>query len=338
MSKTPDARLESDEVAERPRREPAGPGVPSQVSRARLAGEVRREVADLRVRLSEASLRSTALEEAGLPGAAAEVAAEQRELLDGFRRRLDAAVAAAVVEREAELVLAAELARAVRETEPRRLPAALSAALAVAAVIALAVGSGESYGVAPATSGDPVGPPQSRQPLEGGAAPDPVESADAGTAGASPRGAGATVGAEASEGMSVAEPIAPPDDGLPDLVRTIELELQRGLAAVVETPAGVAELAGGDDGAALAPTDDGGPTATDEEDAAPDGQDAPAGTEPEPSGGDGVTTEDATEDTAAQDPAPSDGVAEPAPAAEPVPDDGIEPGLAEPQTRHQELG
>ena len=83
---------------------------PSSHASSRLSTEVTREVADLRVRLHEAVLRSDAFLLAGQPEAAAEVLAEQHVLLARFQDRLAEAAAAAKVEHEAEQVLAPALA------------------------------------------------------------------------------------------------------------------------------------------------------------------------------------------------------------------------------------
>ncbi|MFP5308252.1 MAG: hypothetical protein ACLGIR_01590 [Actinomycetes bacterium] len=83
---------------------------PSSHASSRLSTEVTREVADLRVRLHEAVLRSDAFLLAGQPEAAAEVLAEQHVLLARFQDRLAEAAAAAKVEHEAEQVLAPTLA------------------------------------------------------------------------------------------------------------------------------------------------------------------------------------------------------------------------------------
>ena len=85
---------------------PAVTGRPSLVASARLADAIGREVADLRVRLEEASLRSDAYREAGQTRAAAQVVDEQRALVAGFADRLGSVLAGAAVEREAEDVLA----------------------------------------------------------------------------------------------------------------------------------------------------------------------------------------------------------------------------------------
>lgn len=73
----------------------------------RLRGDVARQVADLRCRLREASLRADALLAAGYRCEAAAAVAEQRALVSGFERRLATALADVSVEREAERVLAA---------------------------------------------------------------------------------------------------------------------------------------------------------------------------------------------------------------------------------------
>ena len=105
--------------------------VPSRVASERLARTLHREIAELEVRLSEAVLRSDLFREAGQPQAAANAVVEQQELLHDFHARVDAAVSSAIVEREAEQVVADALARHRKDEAPElRPPAALMAALA----------------------------------------------------------------------------------------------------------------------------------------------------------------------------------------------------------------
>lgn len=84
---------------------PADAGRPSGVARDRLAERVRADVADVRVRLEEAVLRSDVLLATGQPERAAAVLDEQHALVAELRDTLAAAVAAASVEAEAEAVL-----------------------------------------------------------------------------------------------------------------------------------------------------------------------------------------------------------------------------------------
>lgn len=72
----------------------------------RLASRLRSDVADVRVRLEEAVLRSDALLAIGQPERAAAVLDEQQVLLAELRETLSSSVAAALVEAEAESVLA----------------------------------------------------------------------------------------------------------------------------------------------------------------------------------------------------------------------------------------
>lgn len=78
---------------------------PSAYAAERLRGDVTRQIADLRCRLREATLRSDAYLAAGRPDAAAEVLAEQRALVAGFHDRIATSVSGARVEAEAEAVL-----------------------------------------------------------------------------------------------------------------------------------------------------------------------------------------------------------------------------------------
>lgn len=81
-------------------------GRPSGVAGDRLARRLRTDVADVRVRLEEAALRSDALLAIGQPERAAAVLDEQQALLAELRETLSSSVAAAMVEAEAESVLA----------------------------------------------------------------------------------------------------------------------------------------------------------------------------------------------------------------------------------------
>lgn len=83
----------------------AGTG-PSAHAAGRYGLEVAREVADLRVRLREAVMRSEVFLEAGRPDAAARVVAEQRAAVAALRDRLAASTRRAAVEAEAERILA----------------------------------------------------------------------------------------------------------------------------------------------------------------------------------------------------------------------------------------
>ncbi|MDX1659617.1 MAG: hypothetical protein R3343_12410 [Nitriliruptorales bacterium] len=123
------------------------PDLPSRRARERLAGTLHREVAELQVRLSEASLRSDLYRAAGQPQAAADAVADQQELLDDFHARVDAAVSSAIVEREAEQIIAEELARHRQEGPAEsRPPVALMAALAGLFLLAVMVVTEEPPG------------------------------------------------------------------------------------------------------------------------------------------------------------------------------------------------
>lgn len=86
---------------------PLNAGRPSAVSRDRLAERVRGDVAEVRTRLEEAILRGDVYLAAGQPERAAAVVDEQQALMAEFRTQVEASVAAAVVEAEAEAVLSA---------------------------------------------------------------------------------------------------------------------------------------------------------------------------------------------------------------------------------------
>lgn len=83
----------------------AGAGRPSGVARDRLAARIRADVADVRVRLEEAVLRSDVLLATGQRERAAAVIDEQHALLAELQDTIASAVAAASVEAEAEAVL-----------------------------------------------------------------------------------------------------------------------------------------------------------------------------------------------------------------------------------------
>ncbi|MBW3659224.1 MAG: hypothetical protein KY457_11340 [Actinobacteria bacterium] len=76
------------------------------MARDRLARRIRTDVADVRVRLEEATLRSDALLATGQPERAAAVLQEQQALLAELRETVSSSVAAAMAEAEAEAVLA----------------------------------------------------------------------------------------------------------------------------------------------------------------------------------------------------------------------------------------
>lgn len=138
----------------------AAAGRPSVVARDRLAARVRAEVADVRVRLEEATLRSDALLATGQPERAAAVLDEQHALLAELQDNLASAVASASVEAEAESVLSGCADGAALFGTPRPDPASprggvrptassLASAVAVLAllVVALPTPSPESLSV-----------------------------------------------------------------------------------------------------------------------------------------------------------------------------------------------
>lgn len=122
-------------------------GRASKETTRRFKGELRREVGDLEVRLEEAQLRSDAFLHAGLDREAAEVLEESRQMVDEFHQRLNSALAAAAVEREAEWILASSLdvvdVLGDEETSGggllARIPAGVGAAVASVAVLAMAL-------------------------------------------------------------------------------------------------------------------------------------------------------------------------------------------------------
>lgn len=130
-----------------------GSGAPSQRAAERLRAGVSRDVADLRLQLEEASLRSDALLWAGYPAQAAEVVDEKRELVSRFEARLRQRLSEAAVEAEAERVLAAASAdlprssasaeRSAGRSSPALLSALAAALLAVVAVGGTATDMGE---------------------------------------------------------------------------------------------------------------------------------------------------------------------------------------------------
>lgn len=129
----------------------AADGPPSARARDDLRADLRREVADARLRLEEAGLRAETHRLLGDDRAAAEVVAEQQQVVADLERRLGRVVSAAVLQRDAEEVLAGvTTGPEVESPEPaapdhvpprRRVPAlsGVASAVAVLAVAALAV-------------------------------------------------------------------------------------------------------------------------------------------------------------------------------------------------------
>lgn len=138
------------------------PQRPSVRAEERLRAAVNRDVADLRLQLEEASLRSDAFLWAGYPEAAAEVVDEKRELVSRFESRLRQRLSEAAVEAEAERILAAAPGAAALSDEPteppagRRSPALLSAL--AAALLALVAVNGPVTGFAEPSSSEGAGP------------------------------------------------------------------------------------------------------------------------------------------------------------------------------------
>lgn len=123
---------------------------PSEMASGRLRDELRRDVAELRVRLEELALRSEVHQVTGNEDGIEAAIVEQRQMLRQFERRVRHRIADAIVEREAEVVLSGalvELHRAGADTGafgPREFPqpssrfARSSRAVAAAAAAALA--------------------------------------------------------------------------------------------------------------------------------------------------------------------------------------------------------
>ncbi len=121
-------------------------GRASEATTGRLRGALRREVGDLEVRLEEAQLRSSAFRSAGLDREAAEVLEESRAMVDAFHRRLEASLAEAAVEREAERIFAGseDILDVLGDPSHEgrfltRIPAGIGAAVASLAVFAMAI-------------------------------------------------------------------------------------------------------------------------------------------------------------------------------------------------------
>ena len=122
---------------------------PSEVASGRLRDELRRDVAELRVRLEELALRSEVHQVTGNEDGLEATIVEQRQMLHAFERQIRHRIADAIVEREAEVVLSGavmDLRRAGADTgsfgpAPARAPgrvAAFSRTVAAATAAALA--------------------------------------------------------------------------------------------------------------------------------------------------------------------------------------------------------
>jgi hypothetical protein len=81
------------------------PARPSDVAAGRLREQLRREVADLRIRLEEVALRSEVHERIGNLDAVEAAFEEQELMLSQFERRVQHRIVDAIVEREAESIL-----------------------------------------------------------------------------------------------------------------------------------------------------------------------------------------------------------------------------------------
>lgn len=178
---------------------------PSARSRACLADGVRREVADARARLEEATLRAETHRLLGNDGAAADAAREQQAILADVEARLGRVVSSAVVQRDAEQVLADATRSPHVARSPRDVPAPAPAelrprtpmlagmasllavvALSAAAVLGLtgrldtievvgAASSREVHEPTPAPTGPQQAPPTRRPaPLDGAPSGDAV--------------------------------------------------------------------------------------------------------------------------------------------------------------------
>lgn len=95
------------------RQPPEGP--PSAQARSSLSEDLRREVAEARLRFEEAGMRAEAHRLLGDPEGAAEVVREQERILADVQARLGRVVSSAVVQRDAEQVFADVAATATAE-------------------------------------------------------------------------------------------------------------------------------------------------------------------------------------------------------------------------------
>lgn len=185
-----------------------------------------REVADLRVRLEEASLRSDAYLQAGYPEEAAEVVDEQRRLISRFRARLEQSMSEAAVEAEAERVLAAVPGSDVLSDRPtptdedsrlRPAPALLSAF--VAGVLALvALGSPAPRGMLSGSDGPATTSPDEVIVAAPGTHPDAVTRAVESHGGAGTERISRVSGAGLREGPVPPAPEPSPTHGIVGLI------------------------------------------------------------------------------------------------------------------------
>ncbi len=216
---------------------------PSARSRDSLADGLRREVAEARVRFEEAGLRAETHRLLGNDDAALDATREQQDILADVEARLGRVVSAAVVQRDAEQVLAdaTDLPADVpapapdpHEVRPRTPMlagvASLLAVVAVSAAAVLGVTQGlDSVEIVGAASDRETPEPASSSPTSGdGADEDPTSPAP--LAGAQP---GATTEPNTSDG---ATPAAPSEAvAVEDPTRTAPPNPPTGQAAVDES-------------------------------------------------------------------------------------------------------
>lgn len=130
-------------------------GPPSAWARAALSGDLRRELLDARVRLQEASMRAEAHRLLGDEQSAAEALGDQQAILAEVEGRLARVVSAAVVQRDAEEVLAAASTTLTAPLDHEVTPAprvpALSAMVPALVALVLVAGALIGFGRGPDT-------------------------------------------------------------------------------------------------------------------------------------------------------------------------------------------
>jgi hypothetical protein len=234
-------------------------GPPSAQARADLAGELRREVADARLRLEEATLRAEAHRLLGDDEAAAAAVGEQEAALADVEGRLARVVSAAVVQRDAEQVLA----DAARQTPPvvepvaapapadapRRVPvlsgvASVVAALGVAVAAVLGLNSTTQVQVTDAASGA-TEPPAPTAPADSPTDQDPAPTADVTTdapASASPEASttpGRVIAADPTADADGASEADGPTEDPTDPAPTPDTEFDEVVGQLVDAVAGL---------------------------------------------------------------------------------------------------
>lgn len=235
-------------------------GPPSAQARADLAGDLRREVADARLRLEEATLRAEAHRLLGDDEAAAAAVGEQEAALADVEDRLARVVSAAVVQRDAEQVLAGAARQAPPVVEPvaappadapRRVPvlsgvASMVAALGVAAAAVLGLNSATQVQVTDAASGA-TEPPAPSAPVDRPTDQDPGPTAHAPTdaaAPATPEGSttpGRVIAADPTTDAGGASEADRATEDPTDPAPTPETEFDEVVGQLVDAVAGLAE-------------------------------------------------------------------------------------------------